>query len=249
MLIIVLAVLGVALVALPASLLRYFLPDMVRADDFSGSLWHGSAGKISVNSRTAGALEWRIHPFSLLGLRLSADVHWVMVGFVADAAVIVDRHGLAAHDIHGGGPIDDLGVLGLATSWHGLSRLDFSGLELKFDESGVTLRSAVGEFGVEGLASPQIAGGADLGGYQLHVASGAILPNGDATAELHDTGGPLQVQAVIHFSAKERTGLLSGTIKERAGATAALREQVKQLEQMHARDAAGRIPVELEFTL
>ena len=94
-----------------------------------------------------------------------------------------------------------------------------------------------------------MADGESLGGYVLHVADGAITPDADATAELNDTGGPLQVEAVIHFSAKEHTGLLSGTLKERPGAPAALLDQLRQLEQMHARDARGRIPVDLEFTL
>ena len=231
----------VVLVALPAALLAHFLPGYVGADDFSGTLWHGSAGKLTVNARDAGALEWRIHPLAMLGLRVSADLHWVMVGFVADASADVDRHGLAAHDIHGGGPVEDLGALGFAAGWHGQSSFRFSQLKVKFEDHRIVPLSAVGELGVDRLGSPQVAGGADLGGYVLHVA--------DATAELNDTGGPLQVQAIIHFSAQERTGLLSGTIRARSGAPAALADQVRQLEQMHARDGQGRIPVELEFTL
>ena len=149
-LIVVLAVLGVTLAALPASLLRRFLPASVAADDFSGSLWHGSAGKLTVNSRDAGALEWRIHPLSLLGLTLSADVHWVMVGFVADASAQVDRQGLTAHDIRGGGPLENLGALGLATGWRGQCSFKFSELKLRFDAGRVTPLSVVGELGVEG---------------------------------------------------------------------------------------------------
>ena len=99
------------------------------------------------------------------------------------------------------------------------------------------------------LASPQVAAGADLGGYSLHFADSAITPDSDATAELTDTGGPLALDAVIRFSVKERRGMLSGTVKERADAPAALRSQLDDLAQLHARDAQGRIPVDLEFTL
>ncbi len=53
------AVLAVVVAALPASLVARFLPPWIHAEDFSGSIWHGSAGKISVDSRDAGALEWR----------------------------------------------------------------------------------------------------------------------------------------------------------------------------------------------
>src|SRR4030081_1948857 len=102
------AVLAVIVAALPASILTHFLPPSVHAEDFSGSIWHGSAGKISVGARDAGALEWRLQPSALLGLEVAADVHWVQGAFVVNAAVKIDRRGLTAHAIKGGGPIEDL---------------------------------------------------------------------------------------------------------------------------------------------
>src|SRR5579859_3810978 len=102
------AVLAVVISALPASIVTRFLPPEVHAEDFSGSIWHGSAGKIGVNARDAGALEWRLHPAALLARRVSADVHWVKVAFVADAAVDIDREGFSAHAVKGHGPIEDL---------------------------------------------------------------------------------------------------------------------------------------------
>jgi hypothetical protein len=56
-----LAVLSVAIIGVPASLITRFLPPFISAQDFSGSLWHGSAGRIAVNGRDAGAVEWRLH--------------------------------------------------------------------------------------------------------------------------------------------------------------------------------------------
>jgi hypothetical protein len=41
---------------------------------------------------------------------------------------------------------------------------------------------------------------------------------------------------------------LSGTLKERPDASPALRNQLSNLSQLHARDSAGRFPVELEFS-
>lgn len=255
----VLAVLTVAVVALPASLLTHFLPPTIRADDFSGSLWHGSAGRIDVaagpgaaGGRAAGAVEWHVHPWSLLRLTLAVDLHWVKGAFVADAAADIDRHGVLAHDLAGAGPLDDLADLGIAAGWQGTSDFHFSTVKIAFDggaSRAVTVLAAVGDVHVANLSSPQIAGGTDLGGYAMHVADGAITPDADATAELTDTGGPLELHAAIHFSAKDHTGLLSGTVRERADAPAALRKELENLTQMHARDAQGRIPVELEFTL
>ena len=240
----VLSALCVALSAVPASLVRRFLPPFISAEDFSGSLWHGSAGKFTVNGRDAGALEWHLHPAALLFLRLSADLHWVKVGFVLDGSADIDRRGIKARNIQGGGPIEDLAGLGVANGWHGVSAFKFDELQIDLTRgpaAGAVLRSAVGDLTVADLAAPQIANGVDLGGYALHVAG--------AAAELTDTGGPLELQATIQYSAKDRTAMLSGTLKERPDAPPALRSQLENLSQLHARDAQGRIPVDLEFTL
>src|SRR3984957_10442461 len=78
------ALLAVSIAVLPASVITHFLPPSVHAEDFSGSIWHGSAGKVSVNWRDAGALEWRLHPAALLGLTVLTDLHLGKTGFVID---------------------------------------------------------------------------------------------------------------------------------------------------------------------
>src|SRR6202011_5396256 len=67
-LIVVLAVLSVAIIGVPASLVTRFLPPFISAEDFSGSLWHGSAGRIVVNAAAAGASNGGLHPWRLLRL-------------------------------------------------------------------------------------------------------------------------------------------------------------------------------------
>ncbi len=182
-------------------------------------------------------------------LTVSADLHWVKVGFVADGSVDLNREGFALHDVEGDGLVEDLADMGVAAGWRGLVSFKFTQLKGVFAGGAANLVSAVGDLSVTKLAYPQIAEGADLGGYVLHVPEGALAPNGDAAAELTDTGGPLEVHAIIHFAPKEHTGILSGTIKERAGAPPALLAQVDNLTQLHPRDGQGRVPVELEFTL
>jgi hypothetical protein len=239
------AALAVIIASLPASIITHFLPPSVHAEDFSGNLWHGSAGKISVNSRDAGALEWRLHPKSLLGMDVAADVHWVKVGFVVDAALDIDRHGLTAHAVRGGGPIEDLRDFGVEAGWRGTANINFS--ELKSDL--VKPLAAVGDLQVSDLTSAQIAQGADLGGYELRLGVGSIGADGSVTAQLSDTGGPLDLKAAIRYSATEHTGLLSGTLRERPDAPAALLSQLENLVQLRGRDPQGRIPVDLEFSL
>jgi hypothetical protein len=57
------------------------------------------------------------------------------------------------------------------------------------------------------------------------------------------------LKAVIRYSAPERTGLLTGTLRERTDAPAALLEQLQGLVQLRGRDPQGRVPVDLEFAL
>jgi len=239
------AVLAVIVAALPASVVTHFLPSPIHAEEFSGSVWHGSAGKFSVDARPAGALEWHLHPSALLGMAVAADLHWVKVGFVIDATVNVDRRGLVARDVKGGGPIDDLRDLGVAPGWRGTAFVNFSEFKTDFTK----LLTAVGELKVAHLTSAQFADGADLGSYDLVLPEGAICAEGNLTAQLIDAGGPLEAQAVVHFSTTDRTGTLSGTVKERSGVPPALHEQLQNLTQLHAPDGQGRIPVDLEFTL
>jgi len=239
------ALLAVIIALLPASMIVRFLPPSVRAEDFSGSLWHGSAGKVSVNARDAGALEWRLHPAALFGLAVAADLHWVKVGCVVDAAVRIDRTGITLHDLKGRGPIQDLRDLGVAPGWSGNADIDFSELKSDFAKP----LAGAGVLHVSNLTAARFADGADLGSYELQLSGGSVDSEGNVAAQLTDTGGPLELQAVLHYSAKDRTALLSGTLRERPDAPPALHKQLESLAQMRRPDAQGRIPVDLEFAL
>jgi Type II secretion system (T2SS), protein N len=245
----VLAGLIVALAAtifvLPASLLARFLPNAVHAEDFSGSLIHGAAARISINGRDAGAIEWQLHPLALLGLSIAMNVHWVNVGFVVDGVAQIDRNGFVGHDLKGGGPLEDLRDLGLPPGWRGNCTLSISEIKSNFNR----LLAASGRIEVAGVSSADIAQGADLGGYSLELPAAAVSPDGSITANLNDTGGPVEIKAQIRFSSATRTGLLSGTIKERADIAPALKNQLDNLAQLHRPDAQGAFPIDLEFTL
>ncbi|MDP8985930.1 MAG: type II secretion system protein N [Pseudomonadota bacterium] len=246
-LIAVLAVLAVIIIALPASMLKRYLPAGVNAQDFSGTVWHGSVGTITANGVNLGAVEWHLHPGALLHLTLPADLRWVKGGFVADGKAEVTRRDVTLHDVRGAGPIEDLADLGLPAGWHGMASFTLG--ELKATWTPARLVTAIGDVSVSNLMSREMAGGTDLGGYTLHLANGAITPDTDASAELRDTGGPLEVRATLHLSADGGTVMLSGTVKERPDAPPALRAEMEKLEQLQVRDAQGRLPVELEFTL
>jgi len=237
------AVLAVIVATLPASLLAHALPPTIHAEDFSGSLWHGSAAKITVNARDAGALEWQLHPAALFGLAMAADLHWVKAGFALDAYVRIDRRGITAHGIQGGGPIEDLRDFGVPAGWHGTVGINISRLEADYSK----ILAAAGDVQVTNLESAQVARGENLGSYDLNFPDDSIAPDGSATAKLTDRGGPVQVQALIRLSPQQRTGMLSGTVMARAEASPALRKELDDFSQLRGRDSQGRIPVEVEF--
>lgn len=230
--------------ALPASLAARFMPPQVHAEDFSGSLLHGAAGKISVNARDAGAIEWQVHPLSLLRLAIVADIHWVKVGFVIDGTAELKPGGFAAHDIAGSGAVDDLQTLGFAEGWKGSAKLAFAEIKGNFSR----LEAAVGKIDVANISSLSVADGSDLGSYELQLGSQSIAPDGSISATVNDLGGPVEAQAQIRFSPATRTGLISGTLKERPEASPALRNQLNNLSQLRPRDSSGRFPVDLEFS-
>lgn len=244
----VLAIAAIVVCVLPASIIARILPAAIRAEDFSGSLWHGSAGRLTAAGRPAGAIEWQIHPLALLGLHVTADIHWVKGGFVLDGAADLSRGHLAATHIAGGGPLEDLRDLGLQPGWRGTADVRIREVTADWTAAGAAVRTAVGDIALSDVSARQIAGGADLGGYLLAFDDAGGAAQGPLTARLTDTGGPLAVDADISISPAERRGLLSGTLKERADAPPALRDQVADLARFHARDAQGRVPVEFELS-
>jgi general secretion pathway protein N len=241
----VLVILGIALAALPASLLNRALPPQVQADDFSGSVWHGSAGKIIFNGKDVGALEWHLHPLPLLTLSVEAELHWVKLSTVMDGLVRLNRTGLTASHVKGTGSLEDLADVGMPRGWRGSASVTLD--QLRTDYRNIL--AAIGTLSVNGVSSPQVAGGSDLGNYELRLAPDSIAADGTLTVALNDLGGPLELQAQIRVPPGTRTGTLTGVLKERAAASAALRDQISSLAQMRPRDAAGRIPIDLEFTL
>jgi hypothetical protein len=241
-----LIVAGFVIVALPASLVARFLPHNILARDFSGTLWHGSAASVIFNGRNAGAIEWHIHPASLLALTLNAEVRWVKNASAYDARVEVTRHAVHAYQVQGGGPIGDLRDFGIAAGWRGNLKVALS--EVASDYQKLTALS--GTVQASELSSPQVLAASDLGGYQIDFAPSAMSSDGNLAASLADTGtGPLETHAQITLNVLTGTGLLSGTLRERPGASAALHQQLDNLAQLKPRDAQGKIPVELEFSL
>jgi hypothetical protein len=136
----------------------------------------------------------------------------------------------------------------VASGWRGIAEVRIREIAADLSAPTPSLRSAVGEIDVSDVSSPRVADGSDLGSYALTFDDAALSVNGDARAALSDTGGPLSLDASLTLTPKTRTGLLSGTVKEREDAPPALRRELDNVAQLRARDAQGRIPIDLEFT-
>jgi len=232
------------IVALPAALVPRFLPPSVQAADLSGSIWHGSMGKITVSGRDAGSLEWRLHPASLVTLAPTAELHWVKAGFVVDGTAQLDRRAIHASAIRGGGPVDDLADLGVPPGVHGSAEIALR--EIASDYSRIT--AVVGDVEVSDATSAQIGDGSPLGNYVLHFGEDAVAADGSVTGNQKDLGGPFHVQGILKISPAGHVGTVSATVGEGAGITPAMRSELNSLAQMRGRDRYGRIPVDLEFT-
>jgi len=239
-----LAALVVVASALPARVATYFLPAGVQARNLSGSIWHGEAGEVSFHSLDLGAIEWQIHPGALGQLMLAVDLQWLHRGFGLSGRATLTRHAVNATAISGGGPIEDLADLGVAAGWHGTAQVSIDTIESDYTR----VLAASGSLEVSNLASSSVAGGVDLGAYVLRLSPSAVDAAGVISGELSDAGGPMAVQGTIAINPQQHTGLVSGTLQERADTPAELRRDLGELVQMRGRDPQGRIPIDLEFS-
>ncbi|MFI4889627.1 MAG: type II secretion system protein N [Steroidobacterales bacterium] len=240
----VVALLAALVMALPASLAGRILPPWVRATDFSGTIWHGAAGKISLNGHDAGALEWHLHADELLGLRAGLDLNWALRDFSLVARGRITPRGFAAGPISGGGTLEDLATLTGMPGWHGNVAVSVQQLTTDFGR----LSALSGDIRVTDLHAANVGDDVNLGGYTLHFDDHAADRAGVITGLISDDGGPLQVHATLTLAPQDHTGSLAGTAIERASATPALRKSLEDLAQMSMRDSQGRIPLEIEFS-
>jgi hypothetical protein len=238
------ALLAVLLFAVPASLAARLLPASVQATDFSGNLWHGAAGKILVNGFPCGAVEWQLHPGELWSLKLGIDLHWAMGDFGLAARGHLSRHGIEADSITGGGALEALGSLTGLSGWRATVAVAIEQLSASFER----LNAIAGDISVSDLHVANIGDDINLGAYSLHFDPPAAGSTGTLVGQIRDTSGPLEVRATWTLTPQSHTSVLSGTAKERASATPALRTAMEDLAQLRPRDAQGRIPLDLEFS-
>lgn len=239
-----LAASGFVLSNLPASLALKFLPGDLQASGPSGTLWHGSVTTLSSRGSDMGALEWHVHPWSLLAGRLSAAVHWVRQDISVNSEITASRTRLNAHDIRGGGSLASLGGPGLTRGWNGGLELDIR----QFTLGKGRILAATGEARLLGLSTTEFPG-TDFGNMILTFGPQSVQEDGTAIAQVHDTQGILQLSGNLTLALDQHRATFSGTLKERSPLPPALAQRISELAQMRGRDPQGRIPLDIEFAL
>ena len=163
----VVAFIVVVVCVLPASLITRFLPPTMQAEEFSGSLWHGSAGRITVAGHPAGALGME---HSSAGAPAYPPRGGPSLGQRRFRAGRFGR--LYARAPRGVGnyrrrPVEDLRDFGLGAGWRGTAGVRLTELTADLSAAGAVLASAIGDITVSDISSPQVASGTNLGGYDL----------------------------------------------------------------------------------
>lgn len=193
LLLLLLLIVGVLVLAfLPARIALDFVGGRlgpVQLGEVSGSLWKGQASPASINGEPIGNLGWRLHPLSLLGARIDADLTLQGETYNGHGAVSVRRdRSLAVRDLQLTLPAQKL-----------QPALDIPALVFRGDVL-VEVASAELKGGfptqVQGRATwrnASVAGSAEAQFGDV-ITEFASTPDGGIAGTVKDSGGPLQAE-------------------------------------------------------
>ena len=233
----IVAFIATVLVRLPARVLLLMLPADVACEAPDGTVWSGSCGRLRMGALAVSGLSWRLHPATLLRLRLCADLAsedpaahgHARVELAPDGAVAISA--LAASvALPGGAGLVPPGVSG--TMQLAINSARIAGAHLVAVQGSVELQ----QLHIENPA-------ADLGGFALQFA-----PPNQSTAivgQLRDLNGPLSVSGVLQL-APSGSYDLEGSVAARPGAS---NELMQLLQWLGPPDAQGRRALSLSGTL
>jgi len=220
------------LLRLPCAWMRPLLPQGLRCAQLQGTLWQGYCGRATWQGAPLGNVQFGLHPLALLRLRLAADIDLTGPGGeVRGGLVLGPGHTLRASNVHAVLPLSKALVSALPGGVHGQLQADLERLELRSGRVG----ALVGRIDVLHLETD----GEPLGDYRLSFAPTAGTPTG----ELHDLGGPLDVQAMLRLSPSGY--VLEGRVAARPQAAPDL---ARQISFLGSPDAAGRRPFSIAGT-
>jgi hypothetical protein len=231
---VILAVIGFALVLIvrfPARWLGPLLPHAIHCQQLDGSVWSGTCSGLTNGVGALGDLSWDLQALQLLRARLELRLDLTnqgsyLRGFVAWGF----GGGFHGRDVSLDLPLTSALISSLPAGAH--ARLQ--GKLQQINWNGKYLDELQGELNILDLFGSQ---GQAFGSYQAQFSSAA-------SGVVHDTGGPLALDATLQLT-HDPGYLLQGHIAARPSASPELADQLKYLGTA---DAAGRRPFSLSGT-
>jgi general secretion pathway protein N len=220
------------LLQLPLRWVTALLPRGVHCSEAQGTLWQGHCGGLRWQGGALGDLDFRLHPLSLLTLRLAADVHLKSPTADIRGRLALGWGVVQARALEATLPLSNVLVAALPAGVRGQMQTDLERLDLRSGH----IHALVGRVDLLHLMDDTDP----IGDYRITFPPGS----GDPIGELHDLGGPLDVQASLHLAPSGF--VLEGRVAARASAPAALARQIRYLGSP---DAAGRRPFSVAGTL
>jgi general secretion pathway protein N len=239
---IILAATGFVLVLIlrfPARWISPLLPHGVHCQQLDGSAWSGTCTGFSNGLASLGDLSWDLHPLQLLRGRLGLHVDLTnQANFLRGDVALGFGGAVHATDVALDIPLTSALVSSLPAGAH--ARL--SGKLARIEWTGKFLADLQGELDIQDFVGSQ---GAAFGSYQAIFAAqpesaGSAMPK----ALVHDTGGPLELDATLQLN-HDPGYVLEGRIAARPAASPDIADLLKYFG---AADAAGRRPFSLMGT-
>lgn len=219
------------LIVLPASWVAAALPAGIQCGRWGGSIWRGQCRDLTLSNgekivMKLAQLSWKLHPAALLRLSLGADFRssWPQGEAAGNVQVKSDGQ-IVVRGMSGRSQLDRRFFGALPEGWQGY--IDIRGFELDWG------REHIGHLGGELVVSNLVdRRGVPLGGYRIAFPASSTSPfNG----ELRDTGGPVEVSAVVQFTA-DQSWTLEGRMRARDRNDARL---AQGLDMLSSPDASG----------
>ncbi|MEO8443421.1 MAG: type II secretion system protein N [Gammaproteobacteria bacterium] len=191
----------------------------------AGTIWRGSAGRVSLGSLAFGPVSWSALPARLLTGQLAADFDaTVPDGFAKGRVALALGNRVTLRDLTAAAPLSWLAP-GVAA---GGGQLTTRFEQLTIRAGRVT--SAVGKLELAGVVLPIPTTGPQLGPgtYAVTFAADNLAADQPLTGELKDAGGPLEIAGTVTIT-PPRSYEVSGTAKPRPGAPPELRDALQML--------------------
>jgi len=229
----------VLILRLPARWISPLLPHGLHCQQLDGSAWSGTCTGFSNGAASLGDLSWDLHPLQLLRGRLGLHIDLTNQANYLRGDVALGFGGARhATDVSLDLPLTSALVSSLPAGVH--ARL--LGKLARVEWTGKYLADLQGQLDVQDLVGSQ---GAVFGNYQAVFAPNSASANTDMpTAVVHDTGGPLALDATLRLN-HDPGYLLEGRVAARPSASPDIADLLKYFGSP---DAAGRRPFSLMGT-